>query len=247
MLQNLCNDHPDMTITFEFGNFLHLDLPYAEHRRRILRRLWRTKHRSVLAPNATRLRDQAASLLFGLRYLHKLRQAVDGVVKVESVGRTLRRFFPETPVIGDKYPGYVFNLDTLVGEPALRRVIIYRNCLDVASSALIQYRTRWHTRPWSQKFSTADSIARHWLKAIEQMEAHSDRLFILRYEDLVGSPQNQMNALAEWLDIDPAGFRSEKIHTASVNKHRAELSAQQKEDILRIAGPTMERLGYKLP
>ncbi|MBN2430536.1 MAG: sulfotransferase [Acidobacteria bacterium] len=247
MLQELCNGHPDMTITFEFGNFLHLGLPLAQYRRRILRRLWRTKHRSVLAPHATRPRDRAASLLFGLRYLRALRHHGNGAVTVESVGRTLHRFFPAVPIVGDKYPGYVFNLDFLSRQPKLRRVIIYRNCLDVASSALLQYRTRWHTKPWSHKFATAGDVARHWLKAIDCMERHADDLFIIRYENLVQAPMEQMKALAEWLAVDPAGFRADKIHATSLNKHQRGLDDQERAEVLRVAGPTIERLGYRLP
>jgi len=247
MLQELCNGHPEMTITFEFGNFLHMELPLGQYRRRMLRRLWRTKHRSVLAPHATRPRDRVASLLFGLRFLRAMGRCHNDVVTVDSVGRTLRRFFPVVPVIGDKYPGYVFNLDSLVGQPDLRCVIIYRNCLDVASSALIQYRTRWHTKPWSHKFATAGDIAWHWLKAIESMERHANDLFIIRYEELVAAPREQMDALAEWLAVDPAGFQAEKIHAASLNKHRRGLDEKERATVIQIAGPTMERLGYRLP
>lgn len=48
LLRNLCNSHPDITVTMEFGNFDGLGCSHAAYIRYILRRWWNDKHRSFL-------------------------------------------------------------------------------------------------------------------------------------------------------------------------------------------------------
>ena len=41
LLRYLCNNHPDITLTHEFGNFHYLGRSYKEYRNQLLKRLWK--------------------------------------------------------------------------------------------------------------------------------------------------------------------------------------------------------------
>ncbi len=77
------------------------------------------------------------------------------------------------------------------------------------------------------------------------MEAHSDRIFILRYEDLVTGCCDALERLSDWLAIEMAGFEVDRISSRSIGKYRDGLTHAELETVLEIAGPAMERLGYR--
>ena len=66
----------------------------------------------------------------------------------------------------------------------------------------------------------------------------------MRYEDLVADGRTVLAAFGNWLGVDPQGFRHQMIDTAWVGEYKQTLSNDEIASIMRIAGPTMERLGY---
>jgi hypothetical protein len=254
LLRDLCDVHPDITLTHEFGTFLALNEPYDVYRDKILRR-WRAQrilHCRIRRSRRSkrRLWRWAISLrghAFAIRYLGKIRRYRPGCIDLSAVEATLREVFPRAGIVGDKMPDYVHLLDELAPASGLSSVMIYRDCRDVTSSHLKLARTSWRNQGWIRDQDTAEKVAKLWVDALETMERHRDKIHIIRYEDLVREPRRELTALAEWLGVDPAGFpeRSMKsVRDNGIGKHSNGLSEQELEAVMNIAGPTMARLGY---
>jgi hypothetical protein len=254
LLRDLCDAHPDITLTHEFGTFLALNEPYDVYRAGILSR-WRAQ--SILHCRIRRSRRMnrrawrwAISMrghAFAIRYLDKIRRYRPGIVDLRAVEGTLREIFPRAGVVGDKMPDYVHLLDTLAPTSGLANVVIYRDCRDVTSSHLKLARTNWRNQHWIRDQDTAEKVAARWVAAMETMEKQKDRIHIIRYEDLVREPRRELVGLAEWLGIDPAGFTEESfrsVRDSGIGKHVEGLSEQELEALMKVAGPTMARLGY---
>jgi hypothetical protein len=141
----------------------------------------------------------------------------------------------------------VFLLDRVAGNPGLSCLIIYRDCRDVVSSMLERVRTVWRQRSWSQGVDNAEKVATRWVRSIELMERYQEQICTVCYEDLVSRPRTELERVAQWLAVDPAGFAEARIRsvaTASVGKYRTGLTQEELATVMRIAGPTMARLGY---
>ena len=152
---------------------------------------------------------------------------------------------PGAQVVGDKYPEYIWSLDNLVANPGLSTLVIYRDCRDVTSSTLQRARTDWRRMPlFVRKLDTAENVARRWVRAIDLMEANRDKVFMVRYEELVTNASEQMGRISEWLGIDPVGFDVGQITGRSIGKYKRGLTRAEIDTVMRIAGPTMSRLGY---
>jgi len=250
LLSRLCNVHPEMSMTSEFGNFLCLGQPYSRYIRRLLKRWGGIAIRgwplaasfAERGPHGTVIRQNN---LFVWRYLTRMRAKRGQVITARVIEEVLREVLPAATVVGDKYPEYVFSLDALAADESLSRLVIYRDCRDVTSSTLLKARNEWRRMPlFARRLNTAEKIAHRWVRAIELMEKHQDRLFILRYEDLVREVTQPIEELSRWLDIDPAGFRVDRISDRSIGKHRRGLTQEELATVMEIAGPTMSRLGY---
>lgn len=235
VLRGTCNRHPEIAMTLEFANFRALGRRYRAYRRPLLHR-WRTNKRKVPAE----WQEDA----FSEAYLRELRRFLGRRIDAAVVGHVLHHLFPHAKVVGDKYPDYVFMLDNLAKDEALKRVIIYRDCRDVASSVLVKVRTDWKKYGFSKKFDTPEKIARRWVDAIEMMEKHRDRLLVIRYEDFVQNPRQTVQELGEYLGVEPSGFPTGNLRTDSVGKYEQGLSPDELDAVLATAGPVMKRLGY---
>lgn len=258
LLQRLCYHHPQMRVTKEFGNFGFIGDPLSSYMRRTAKRIqeingrWRILGTPGQLPTALvkKLRfrglNHAANLRLAMAHLFRLARNGSGPVTLPALVAEARTIDPETRVVGDKLPQYIFMMNRLVEVEGLRRLVIYRDCRDVTSSYLLMARTKWSDRPWIHDTDTAEKIARNWVHAIEIMECHADHLFMIRYEDLVGDPPSEMRRLAEWLDVDPSGFIANRVSGSSVGKYRQGLTSPELDDILRVAGPVLERLKYSL-
>ena len=254
LLRDLCDAHPDIMLTHEFGTFAALNEPYRVYRKRILG-TWRAQ--PILQcrtfrprPTMSRSRRWAISTrghVFAIRYLRKIRRYRPGPIDLSAVEETLREVFPGAGLLGDKMPEYVHLLDKLAPTTGLSSVMIYRDCRDVTSSHLKLARTSWRNQWWIRDQDTAEKVAKLWVAALEMMERHRDKIHIIRYEDLVRGPKRELTALAEWVGVDPAGFPegiSNGVRDDGIGKHRNGLSEQELETVMNIAGPTMARLGY---
>lgn len=258
LLQRLCYLHPQMRVTKEFGNYSFVGDPLSSYMRDTVKRVneingrWRILGTPGQLPTAllNKLRfrgvNHAANMRVVTAHLLRLARNGRGPVTLSALVAEARRRDSRTRVVGDKLPQYIFMMDRLVDLPGLLRLVIYRDCRDVASSYLLMTRTKWRDRPWIRGTDTAEKIARSWVQAIEIMERYADRLFTIRYEDLVADPSTELHRLAQWLDVDPSGFKTNRISASSVGNYKKGLTDQELDEVLRVAGPTMERLKYPL-
>ena len=245
LLRRLCDQHPDMRITMEFGSFVPIDSPYTEDSRRMFRRWQQMQNRPFDSSYAKKSWIRLRNLVFVTRYLSKMRGYWKDNIGLPAIEAALGGIFPESHVVGDKYPDYVYLLDKLKKIDGLRRLIIYRDCRDVTSSTLRMARTKWRNAEFSKAMDTAEKVAKRWVQAIELMEKHADGLWIMRYEKLVEYPRRELKALSNWLGVDPSGFRTRLIRDTSIGKYRSGLTDEELATVMEIAGPTMARLGYE--
>jgi hypothetical protein len=166
---------------------------------------------------------------------------VDDLVRADGQGEG------ELRVVGDKLPGYALMMDRLAPLPQLLRLVIYRDCRDVTSSFLRKVRTDWKRQRWICYVDTAEKVAIRWVRAMEDLENRATDLHIIRYEELVADPRVVVERLAEWLQVDPGGFEPGMVSASSIGKHLQGLTKSELDDVLKVAGPTMERLNYSQP
>jgi hypothetical protein len=246
LLRNLCHSHPDISVTMEFENYLGLGSSYRRYANRVLRKWWRDRHRSFLVQgeNETRWRPVLTSHIFVARYLFELNRYCGNGIDVSAIEATLKAIFPKVSVVGDKMPYYVFQLEKLIQVNQLICIVIYRDCRDVVNSTLRMVRTNWYGRSFTAKYNTAGKVAKSWVKAIEAMEHYAEKIYIIRYEDLIQAPEREIQRLSAPLGVDSEGFPKGMIRKNSVGRHKGRLSEEELSEVMDIAGPTLTRLGY---
>lgn len=245
LMRRLCGRHPEMLITHELGNFLPLGQAYYRYSLQMLQRWGRVGHRSYHFSVAKKSDIRRRNLLFMLKYLWRLRRLPARRVDASAIEVALREVLPNRKIIGDKYPGYVFKLDRLVGIPEVKPLIIYRDCRDVANSTLSMTRGKWQNSKFIRIMNTPQKIARRWVAGIRTMQEHAGEIYALRYESLATEPKAELRRLGEWLDVDPARFRDHTIRASSVGKYKTGLTPEEIESVMQIAGPTLASLGYE--
>lgn len=246
LLRNLCNDHPDITVTNEFANFAGLGMSYKKYSYRLLKKRWQDRTRSFLASGSAGEQRNFVlqSHIFLGRYLFELIKHRNGYVNILAVETAMRNCLPITRIVGDKYPDYVFMLDKLSNVDGLVTIIIYRDCRDVVRSTLERVKTKWRKNAFIKYMDTAEKVAHRWVGAIESMEQHTDKIHSVRYEQLIMEPRKEFKKIGQCLGVDPSGFPAHLIRRDSIGKYHQELSEDQLAIIMKIAGPTMTRLGY---
>jgi hypothetical protein len=246
LLQTLCDSHPEMGVTNELGNLTVLNQSYLTYTRHLLDRWRRVQGKWAFDVAYAHQSNRLAlnNLRFVGRHLATIWQTYGGAVTAVTVEAAYRRAFPQASIVGDKWPHYLFNMDKFVAEPDVKRLAIYRDGRDVTSSFLKQARTTWQHMDWVGNVDTAEKIARRWVLSIELMEQHADRLHIMRYEELMQQPVQELTRLADWLAIDPAGFDAGMIKPTSIGKYQNGLTAEELDTVRAVAGPTLARLHY---
>ena len=246
ILQTLCDFHPEMAVTNEFGCFSFLGQSYGEYSNSIFDRWRRVQNKWAFDISYAGLERLLSfnNFRFAMRHLYHYRKYHNGTVTATSLEKTYRRMFGGARVVGDKWPHYLFRMDRYVKEEDLTRLIIYRDCRDVTSSFLVQARTNWRDTDWVHKVDNAEKIAARWVRGIEIMEAHAADLVILQYEAMMHEPEKELKRISEAIGVDPAGFPTDMINPGSIGKYQKGLTPEELETVMEIAGPTMERLGY---
>jgi hypothetical protein len=243
MLYKLCWDHPQIGITGEFKCFRKLRTQLPVYLQAVERK-WREKSflQRIGRKTPLMLRARGGMFLAGFSMFISLRVR-RRPVQVSDVEAVLRILFRK-PVVGDKYPRYVFWQDRFSKFPDLKRIMIYRDGRDVVSSFMEKIRTAWKDMPIAKTENTARRIAERWVEAQENIARNRSGIYVIRYEDFVRDPAPTLAGMAEYLGVDPAGFRMSDIHAHSIGKHRGGLSADELRDVLNVAGSTLEQLGY---
>jgi hypothetical protein len=245
MLWWLCDKHPAMRVTNELGSFLVANQPYPAHSRHFVRRWLEVGNKWTFhSPKYEKQWIAWRNFAFVARYVAKCYRFRRGLIDSAAIETVLRSMLPGAAIVGDKWPDYVFELDTLANMDGVRLVIIYRDCRDVVSSTLEQVRSNWQGMPFTKQLDSAEKIAARWVRAIELMELHCERLHMMRYESLVQEPLGEVEALGRWLNIDPRAFPIAGIRDTSIGKHTRTLSPEELAKVIDVAGPTLKRLGY---
>jgi hypothetical protein len=235
LLREVCDRHPQIRVTSEMGSFLPTNSSYRAHYNHVLRRL---------LANRYSFSSSHHNVLFVTRYMFMVYRFCQQPIDCQAIEAVLRRIYPRATIVGDKWPDYVFQLEKLSTVDGLRLLIIYRDCRDVVSSTLKKARTDWRGRPFAKQVNSPEKIAVRWVRAIEAMERHQERLHLIRYEDLVRSPLGELQRLAKWLNVDPCGFPFRMIRDTSIGKHQNGLSFNESATVMDVAGPTMRRMRY---
>jgi hypothetical protein len=242
LLWELCNSHPDIVVTLEFGCFIGPGKSYFKHSREMLRRCWERRRGSLLDDTGLRWGRMLRNCHFITHYLLEVGKRNTGQIQGSDIQRALHHCVPEARIVGDKFPYYVFILNRLVEINELARVIIYRDARDVASSSLLMVSS--YNQPWVKFFNTAEKLAKQWVRAIECMEQHADKVHSIRYESLVSQPEVEVDKLSVYLGVDASGFSLDLVHNNSIGKYKHGLHPEELVTINDICGPTMTRLGY---
>jgi len=239
VFRKIVNSHPNIELTDDFGTFSKIDVSYRHHVKGL-----KLKWRSNKDPNYYPLSWMSTVRYLAMILLRSLGNGKVGALEVEIV---LKEIFPHASVVGDTFGQYALNLDRVLNAPSLNRVVVYRDCRDVAAHIRRRWNGVWRAQagPWiTHNVGTHDKVARHWLKYIRMMEKHSDSIYKIRYEDLVTDPKTVLTQFAQWLGVDPCQFNNGFIHADDVGDYKRVLSEHEVNDILAIAGSDMERLGY---
>ena len=180
-----------------------------------------------------------------------------GDARVESVGAKLSWCEEYLPALARAFPKMSF-------------VLIVRDLRSIVASQNSQTSAGAGKRPLL-------FYARHWRKSVAYARYFSqmhptlrNRTYLLRYEDLVRAPMEQLELLCATtgLDLDPAMvetacFRSESetgtwvpntsfepnngIYQSSIDRWKEILSDDQRRTIEALAGPELYWMGYSLP
>ncbi len=243
ILNYVVNSHPHVVTTFEFKSLPAGTTGLGQYLRGI--RSDYGQRRIVTPPQKMSQRNrQFYNLSFYWRYVFWVALFSRGTVTADSVLRAYRRVYPGLLVYGDKHPQYYIDrLDDFLHIANTKIVCIYRDGRDVVTSVL--------NRSWgdgrSNRFATARTTAASWVTAIDVMEKNAEHLHIIRYEDFTANPKGTMGALGEFLGVDGSLFDTSVVTDNRSGKHSVPgegLSADQLDDVLDVATPTLERLGY---
>jgi len=218
LLWKLCNSHPDILLTREFGCYIGAGKSYLKHSREMLKRCWVKRNDDFLLGTGLRSGRLLDNCRFVMQYLLEIGKLHAGQIQGSDIQRAIRNCVPEARIAGDKFPYYVFILNRLVEIDNLACVIMYRDARDVASSSLLMVRSI--DQPWVKYFNSAEKVSRQWVRAIECMEQHADKVHSIRYENLVSQPEVEVNKLSVYLGVDASGFSLDLVHNNSIGKYK---------------------------
>lgn len=162
---------------------------------------------------------------------------------------------------GDKTPFNVFHLERIRSVfPDAQFVHLVRNGVDVVASCLR-----------AGVYEDVDRAAKRWVTSVRLgrrfVRRHPSQCLTVRYEDLVGDPDPVVSQIFKFLDVrfdaDMLGDRlhvnsmgdvpkydyhsriREPIDAKSVGKGYRDLSPELIEQVERLIGPELVRLGYR--
>jgi hypothetical protein len=234
LLNQIVSSHPDIEVSFEFRN-LNVPLPYTNYIAQ-LRANWQARRllewRGRFFRNALRTLKSA---WFYYRFLSLLQSYEGQTIDAEIVLNSLKRIFPNKRYVGDKFPLYIERIPELSRISVARRIVIYRDIRHVVPSFHRKFAALGHeTR----------TIAENWAKAMALTAEYQDSLHLIRYEDLLKNPQEIIQAMADYLDLAPEGFRHNIIRSNNDGDYRQKLSESELADIMDAAGEQMLHWDY---
>jgi hypothetical protein len=245
ILRILLNSHPEISITNEFNNLDRVGSDRVTYTVHLLKRIWQLRRRrDNFSPGARNPSPWWGNPYCILRYMLRVQFTPSWRIGFPAAEAGLRSLYPKSRWVGDKYPDYIWDLESYSRSRDLTCMVIYRDGRDVVSSALEKARTTWKSERYGRHFDTAEKVARRWIRAVEIMERCSGRIIRIRYERLIAEPADVAGEIGERLGVDPAFFPVDRIHSASRGKHRSMLTPRELAAVNEIAGPALARLGY---
>lgn len=250
VLMEICDSHPEISITNEAGWYMALNMPLKDYRQFMLKRWLQKRNNSIIVKHNQSQQglkgvDFLRNTFFVFRYLANLRLNGHKEVGISTVNAALSRMFPNSRLVGDKYPDYWFKLDELAGINELKCVMIYRDARDMVSSVLVKSRGEFKNY-WPAELSQASVVASRWVELINKMEHNKDRVHPICYEDLAKRPSEVLQDLAGYLGVDPSGFNIHDLYTSSIGNYQKYLTPEEVTQVIDVAGDTMKRLGYTI-
>ena len=115
LLWDLCNSHPDIVVTLEFGCFTGTGKSYLKHCREMLRRCWEKRRWAFLDEIGLPWGSLLGNYHFVTHYLLEVGKHHTGQIQGSDIQRALRHCITEERIVGDKFPYYV-----LYSKPAGR-------------------------------------------------------------------------------------------------------------------------------
>lgn len=82
------------------------------------------------------------------------------------------------------------------------------------------------------------------VSAMQIAREFADHLYVIRYEDLVTNPKNEIARLGEFLKLDPDQFDTSIVSGAKVGSYKHRLTVEQIAEVEANAGPFLTQLGY---
>jgi hypothetical protein len=246
LLRNLCNAHPEISITMEFGNFLHLGKSIEDYVKYIEQRQKSNRHRSFLVQgkNENRWAERFKSKRFVKRYLNEVKSMGRIQIGSEEVEISLKKIFSTSKIVGDKYPHYIQHLAELIKYSALKIIVIYRDPRAVVSSTLKKARGDWKEMSFVKNLDTAEKIAKRWADSIIQMEVFKDKIHIIRYEQLIHAPDSEIEKLATLLGVEKSGFPLKMIGDRGADKYKEYLTCKELNSIFDITLKLLKKYEY---
>lgn len=243
MLASLVNTHPKIAVTLELSQFMSLDRIFPLHMYR-LRNPQRHAYVFPSSPTYPQLRWRLHNLYQTLLYAIRVFRGPLSKVQHHDILRSMHAMYPSASYVGDKYPDYIYEMQYLVTIPQMVGLVMYRDPRDVAASTLEAVDRHWKKHQWSHQLNTPAKVARRWMDAMNIASDLADRLYIIRYEDLVANPKAEMARLGEFLRLDPEQFDTSFVFDSSVGSYQQRLTAEQITEVEAIAGPMMSKYGY---
>jgi hypothetical protein len=231
LLTQIVSSHPEIEVSFEFRN-LRLPMPHAKYIEQ-LRNNWRERRIVEWHGRLSRLSLlKSGWFYYGYRFLMQRYQGQE--VQVEMALQTLQQLFPNKRYLGDKHPRYTERIPQFAQLSYARQLVIYRDVRHVIPSFIKKF----------EDDREPASIAENWSKTMELIAEHQASLHLIRYEDLLKEPQKTIEALANYLELDPKGFRTDVIRSYNSGDYRQKLSEADIAAIEAVAGEQMRYWGY---
>ncbi|MFC2042981.1 hypothetical protein ACFLUA_02380 [Chloroflexota bacterium] len=104
LLWDICNSHPDILATMEFGCYIGTGKSYLKHSREMLKRCWVKRNDDFLFGTGLRSGRLLGNCRFVMQYLLEVNKLHAGRIHGSDLQRAMRNCVPEARIVGDKFP-----------------------------------------------------------------------------------------------------------------------------------------------
>lgn len=238
IMTRLLSSHADLRVSFEFHN-LRVGVPYREYIRTLRKNWW---HRRIVQSDLylPRKKTKIESMYFFYYFRLLMLRHFGKTITADMVRDALYRIYPDALYVGDKWPRYIYDIEGMTAIEDCKRVVMYRDVHDVVPSYIKKFLKG--TDPYD--VDAAREAAQNWNLAMQGIKTHHDKMHLVRYEALLQSPTETMQALADYLEIDVNKFDTDILFDSNSGKYKSKLSDEQIEAIRGVASDMIDEWGY---